>query len=71
LSGAARLYLDLLQLVRTAHGSGFDPTLAAKGFAARLAGVAGMSSVSELNARLEGLSTEVRTRFETLLGPLN
>lgn len=71
LSGAARLYLDLLQLVRTAHGSGFDPTLAAKGFAARLAGVAGMSSVSELNARLEGLSTEVRTRFETLLGPRN
>ncbi|MEN0652548.1 MULTISPECIES: bifunctional [glutamine synthetase] adenylyltransferase/[glutamine synthetase]-adenylyl-L-tyrosine phosphorylase [Hyphobacterium] len=71
LTGAARLYLDLLQLVRTAHGSGFDPSQAAKGFAARLAGVGGMASIAELNARLEVLSEAVRARFEALLGPLN
>ncbi|MEE2567306.1 bifunctional [glutamine synthetase] adenylyltransferase/[glutamine synthetase]-adenylyl-L-tyrosine phosphorylase [Hyphobacterium marinum] len=45
-----RLYLALMQLIRTAHGSGFDPASAARGFAQRMAAIAGVDDLVALQA---------------------
>jgi glutamate-ammonia-ligase adenylyltransferase len=71
LTSAARLYLDLLQLVRTAHGSGFDPSQAAKGFSDRLVRTAGAESIEGLAERLDTASVQVRQQFEALIHPLS
>lgn len=43
-----RLYLALMQLIRTAHGSGFDPANASQGFARRMAAIAQVEDFAAL-----------------------
>lgn len=47
-----RLYLGLMQLIRTAHGAGFDPANAARGFSQRMAEFAGVPDLQALQARI-------------------
>jgi [glutamine synthetase] adenylyltransferase / [glutamine synthetase]-adenylyl-L-tyrosine phosphorylase len=62
------LYLGVLQLLRSAHGSGFDPATASTGFAERLAGLGGDASLEELEADLERRSDAVRRMFRRIVG---
>lgn len=59
------LYLGLQQLVRSAHGSGFDPAVASAGFAGRLAELAGVEDLAALEAELERRAVRVRPVFQT------
>ncbi|MCW5725199.1 MAG: bifunctional [glutamine synthetase] adenylyltransferase/[glutamine synthetase]-adenylyl-L-tyrosine phosphorylase [Maricaulaceae bacterium] len=68
LSRAARLYLGLSQLIRTAHGSGFDPGHAAAGFGALIAGVGGFADFAALEAGIDRLAAEVMALLETHVG---
>jgi glutamate-ammonia-ligase adenylyltransferase len=68
LSQTLGLYLGLLQLLRSAHGSGFDPQSASAGFAERLAGLAGDASLDSLERDLEQRCSAVRQAFRRLVG---
>ena len=70
LSGNLALYLGLLQLVRSAHGSGFDPQTASAGFADRLTGLCGKPGMAELEADLERRMDKVRRCFRRLVGKI-
>ena len=71
LADSLHLYLGLLQLIRTAHGSGFDPAGASAGFAALLAGYAGADSLEALADALAGRTTRVRNIFERRVGKMH
>ncbi|WP_203294267.1 bifunctional [glutamine synthetase] adenylyltransferase/[glutamine synthetase]-adenylyl-L-tyrosine phosphorylase [Maricaulis parjimensis] len=64
------LYLGLLQMLRSAHGSGFDPETASAGFAERLAGLAGMPSLDALARDLDGRTDAIRKLFRRLIGKI-
>ncbi len=64
------LYLALLQMLRSAHGSGFDPETASAGFAERLAGLAGLPSLEALALDLDGRTATVRKLFRRLIGKI-
>ena len=66
---ATRLYLSVAQLIRSAHGSGFDPEQASRGFAERLAALAGCASLAELLDVLDAHSRAVRAIFARHLAP--
>lgn len=70
LSTSLDLYLGLLQLIRSAHGSGFDPAAASAGFAERLAGLAGVDGLDALEAELEARAGRVRRCFRRLVGKI-
>jgi glutamate-ammonia-ligase adenylyltransferase len=70
LSRAVSLWLDLSQIIRTAHGSGFDPGSASRGFATRLSQLAGQSSLNDLSRQIEDTAQAVRALFETCLGKM-
>lgn len=65
-----RLWLNLSQIIRTAHGSGFDPYSASRAFAQRLSDVAGQSDIRALGEFVELGADGIRTIFETCLGKL-
>lgn len=58
-----RLYLGLMQLIRTAHGSGYDLAMASRGFATRLANLAGEEDLPALEDRIERHAAFVRQVF--------
>ena len=64
------LYLGLLQMLRSAHGSGFDPDTASAGFAERLAGLAGLPTLEALAQDLDGRTATVRKLFRRLIGKI-
>ena len=66
-----RLWLNLSQIIRTAHGSGFDPYSASRAFAQRLSDVAGQNDISALGDFIEARADEIRKIFETCLGKLH
>jgi len=68
LSASLDLYLGLQQLVRSAHGSGFDPSAASAGFSERLAGLAGAGDLAALESELETRAGKVRQCFKRLVG---
>lgn len=70
LGEAVSLWLDLSQIIRTAHGAGFDPGSASRGFATRLSQLAGQPSLSALSKQIKSIADDVRNVFETCLGPL-
>ncbi|WP_420431631.1 bifunctional [glutamine synthetase] adenylyltransferase/[glutamine synthetase]-adenylyl-L-tyrosine phosphorylase [Hyphobacterium sp.] len=70
LGEAVSLWLDLSQIIRTAHGVGFDPGSASRGFATRLSQLAGQPSLAALSRQIESIADAVRSLFETCLGPL-
>jgi glutamate-ammonia-ligase adenylyltransferase len=70
LQAAAALWLGLSQIIRTAHGAGFDPGSASQGFATRLSQLAGQSSLSSLSRQIEDKAGRARRLFETCLGHL-
>jgi len=63
-----RLWLNLSQIIRTAHGSGFDPYSASKAFAQRLSDVAEQENINALGDFIEVRADEIRRIFETCLG---
>ena len=65
-----RLWLNLSQIIRTAHGSGFDPNSASKAFAQRLSGVAEQADIHALGELVETRADEVRRIFEICLGKM-
>ena len=65
-----RLWLNLSQLIRTAHGSGFDPNSASRAFAQRLSDVAEQSDILALGKTVEARAGMIRKIFETCLGRL-
>ncbi|PIW31392.1 MAG: bifunctional [glutamate--ammonia ligase]-adenylyl-L-tyrosine phosphorylase/[glutamate--ammonia-ligase] adenylyltransferase [Rhodobacterales bacterium CG15_BIG_FIL_POST_REV_8_21_14_020_59_13] len=65
-----RLWLNLSQIIRTAHGSGFDPNSASRAFAQRLSEVAGQTDIHALGALVEVRADDVREIFETCLGTM-
>ncbi|MEE2527072.1 bifunctional [glutamine synthetase] adenylyltransferase/[glutamine synthetase]-adenylyl-L-tyrosine phosphorylase [Hyphobacterium sp. HN65] len=70
LTDAARLWSGLSQIVRTAHGSGFDPESASNAFSRRLAHLAGQESLPDLSRHVEASAIQVRSVFENCLGNL-
>jgi len=70
LASSLDLYLGLQQLVRSAHGTGFDPAAASKGFAERLAGLGGAEDLPALERGLETRSDKVRRCFRRLVGKI-
>ncbi|MHA6288289.1 bifunctional [glutamine synthetase] adenylyltransferase/[glutamine synthetase]-adenylyl-L-tyrosine phosphorylase [Maricaulis sp. CAU 1757] len=62
------LYLGVMQLIRVAHGSGFDPAGASAGFAARLADLAGKPDLQAVATDLDARATQVRALFERHVG---
>ena len=65
-----RLWLDLSQIIRTAHGSGFDPNSASRAFAQRLSDVAKQKDILALGQFVERRAGIVREIFESCLGKL-
>ncbi len=63
-------YASLTQLIRAAHGSGFDPSTASAPFAARLAKACGESSLEAVELRLHAHAARVRALFESHIGPI-
>lgn len=61
-------YAALTQLVRAAHGGGFDPERASAPFAERLAAAGGCENLAALSARLERHAAAVRSAFEAHIG---
>jgi [glutamine synthetase] adenylyltransferase / [glutamine synthetase]-adenylyl-L-tyrosine phosphorylase len=57
------LYFALSQLLRTAHGSGFDPKTASRGFATLLAETAGVQSLEKLEGHLDSRADFVSLAF--------
>ena len=61
-------YAALTQLVRAAHGGGFDPDRASAPFAARLAEAGDCADLAALAARLDDHARAVRAAFEARIG---
>ncbi|WP_421792230.1 bifunctional [glutamine synthetase] adenylyltransferase/[glutamine synthetase]-adenylyl-L-tyrosine phosphorylase [Hyphobacterium sp.] len=68
---ALKLWLSLSQIIRTAHGSGFDPNSASSGFSRRLSKLSGQASMSNLIAHVNSTAREVRKAFELNIGHLS
>ena len=68
LSSAMRLWLNLSQVIRTAHGSGFDAVSASSAFAQRLSEIAGQPDIHALGQHIESMAEQIRQIFETCLG---
>ena len=62
-------YTAVTQLIRAAHGGGFDPSGASAPFAARLARSAGCVSMEALMRLMEAHACTVRDHFRTRVGP--
>jgi glutamate-ammonia-ligase adenylyltransferase len=67
LTESAQIYLGIAQLTRSAHGSGFDPEGASRGFAELLVGLGGVDTLEELQASLDLRSQQVRVLFDQYL----
>ena len=63
-------YAALTQLIRAAHGSGFDPQHASAPFSARLAAACGAPDLMAVAERVEQHAGAVRALFERHIGPL-
>lgn len=63
-------YAALTQLIRAAHGSGFDPEHASAPFGARLAAACGAADLEAVAERIEHHAQTVRALFERHIGPL-
>jgi len=63
-------YAAVTQLVRAAHGGGFDPAGASAPFASRLAAAAGCADLDELARKLDAHAGRVRALFEIHVGPV-
>ncbi|MGJ3231288.1 MAG: bifunctional [glutamine synthetase] adenylyltransferase/[glutamine synthetase]-adenylyl-L-tyrosine phosphorylase [Oceanicaulis sp.] len=63
-------YAALTQLVRAAHGGGFDPDRASAPFAERLARAGDSQDLPALAARLEAHAKAVRLAFEAEIGKI-
>lgn len=61
-------YAAVSQLIRAAHGGGFDPAGASAPFARRLARAAGCDTMEALVRLMEAHSCTVRDHFRTLIG---
>ncbi|GJL96758.1 MAG: glutamate-ammonia-ligase adenylyltransferase [Hyphobacterium sp.] len=70
LSDTMQLWLSLSQIIRTAHGSGFDAGAASNAFAQRLSELAGCRDMDELASHIARQAERVRVTFETCLGCL-
>jgi len=70
LSNTMQLWLGLSQIIRTAHGSGFDAGAASNAFAQRLSELAGCRDMDVLAAQIAAQAEQVRAMFEKCLGPL-
>ncbi|OLF72263.1 hypothetical protein AWH62_10525 [Maricaulis sp. W15] len=70
LTETLQLELGVLQMIRCAHGSGFDPAQASSGFAARLAELAGCRKIEALSAALGTRMAEVRKVFGRRVGKM-
>ena len=70
LTETLQLELGVLQMIRCAHGSGFDPAQASSGFAARLAELGGCRKIEALEAALDTRMAEVRKVFERRIGKM-
>jgi glutamate-ammonia-ligase adenylyltransferase len=69
LTETAHIYLGISQLIRSAHGTGFDPDGASSGFAQLLAGLGKVNSLRALQEELQGRSKRVRALFTRYLQP--
>jgi glutamate-ammonia-ligase adenylyltransferase len=67
LSESVHLYLNIAQLLRAAHGTGFDPEGASSGFTKLLASLAGAQDLDEMRARLDVRCLKVRALFNRYL----
>jgi glutamate-ammonia-ligase adenylyltransferase len=67
LSESVHLYLDIAQLLRAAHGTGFDPAGASSGFTKRLVSVAGARDIGQMRSRLDARCRKVRSLFKRYL----
>jgi glutamate-ammonia-ligase adenylyltransferase len=63
-------YASLTQLIRAAHGSGFDPEHASAPFGRRLSAACGAPDLETVAARIEHHAQVVRALFERHIGPL-
>ncbi|MAC90718.1 bifunctional [glutamine synthetase] adenylyltransferase/[glutamine synthetase]-adenylyl-L-tyrosine phosphorylase [Maricaulis sp.] len=70
LTETLQLQLGVLQMIRCAHGSGFDPAQASSGFATRLAELAGCAKIEALEAALDRRMRAVRKVFERRIGKM-
>lgn len=68
LIAAVRDYAAVTQLIRLAHGSGFDPGEASEPFARRLAAAAGCSGLADLLDRLNAHAEAVEALFIAHVG---
>jgi glutamate-ammonia-ligase adenylyltransferase len=64
-------YASLTQLIRAAHGSGFDPSTASAPFAERLAAACGETDLAAVEARLAQHAARVRALFERQIGAIS
>ena len=67
LTETAHLYLGLSQLIRSAHGAGFDPAQASAGFAKVLASLIGEEALGNLKQVLDARCQQVRQLYEHYL----
>jgi glutamate-ammonia-ligase adenylyltransferase len=67
LTETAHIYLGISQLIRSAHGSGFDPEGASSGFATLLAGLGKTDTLASLQQELQARSERVRALFTQYL----
>lgn len=70
LTETLQLQLGVLQMIRCAHGSGFDPAQASSGFAKRLAELAGCPNIDALEASLDRRMRDVRKIFDRRVGKM-
>jgi glutamate-ammonia-ligase adenylyltransferase len=70
LAESGRLYLGLAQLIRSAHGAGFDPAEASAGFADALSAAGGAEDMRDLSEQLQARCDRARALFERYLGPV-
>ena len=64
-------YAALTQLIRAAHGAGFDPETASEPFAERLAAACEETDLDGVQHRLDRHTREVRQAFEIYVGLLS
>jgi glutamate-ammonia-ligase adenylyltransferase len=67
LTESAQLYLGIAQLTRSAHGAGFDPDGASRGFAELLVELGGVDTLDDLQALLDRRCQRVRLLFHQYL----
>lgn len=67
LSESVHLYLGIAQLLRAAHGTGFDPAGASSGFTTLLLSLAGADDIDQLRAQLDVRCLKVRALFHHYL----